>query len=230
MNGWLKKRPNKGNIGQAHRRWFVLESPTLSWYTSELEHDQKGFGTLTKYSSVAQLESGGQLGPNFEVTVNSEQIFVAEAASSEQATEWVLCINGCIQRLKHGAAAAASSPSPSSSSSSSSMGSLSASEMEQKLMEQAIAETRRMEQMQAQHRLRQESSAKSQAERDALENAARQAQETAQSAAGRLSVTTARCLAVSLSFPPAVCHFLRALLQDRGLCCAVVLCCAALQQ
>ena len=141
MNGWLKKRPNKGNIGSAHRRWFVLESPTLSWYTSELEHDQKGFGTLTKYSSVAQLPRGNQLGPNIEVTVNSEQIFIAEAASAEEATDWVLTLNDCIKKLRNGVGGGASQADL---------------DMEKKLMEQAMAETRRMEQVQ---RLRRESTA-----------------------------------------------------------------------
>ena len=138
----------------------------LSWYTSELEHDQKGFATLTKYSSVVQLPRGNALGPNLEVTANSEQIFIAEAASPEQATEWVLCINDCIQRLRGQA-------SPQRG------GGGGNSDMEKKLMEQAMAETRRMEQMQAQHRLRRD---QSQAELSVLENEARTAQLNAQTA------------------------------------------------
>jgi hypothetical protein len=169
MNGWLKKRPNKGNIGQPHRRWFVVESPVLSWYTSELEHDQKGFATLTKYSSVAQLPKANGLSPNFEVTANSEQVFVCEAASTEQATEWVLCINEVIKRLR--------------GQSSDGGDNSSISEVEKKLMEQAMAETRRMEQMAAQHRLRQDNAA-TEAEKAALAKEARLAQQTAMTAAG----------------------------------------------
>jgi hypothetical protein len=170
MNGWLRKRPNKGNIGSPYRRWFVLESPILSWYTSELEHDQKGFATLTKYSTVAQLAKGTALGPNFEVTANSEQIFVCEAASAEEATEWVLALNETIKRLR------VSGDDGGGGGGSGGAASESASDFEKKLMEQAMAETRRMEQLQ---RVRRETNAQSQAELQLVEAAQREAVEAA---------------------------------------------------
>ena len=120
MQGWLKKWPSQGNIGLAHRRWFVLkEVPsmvTLSWWAS----DRPGPGAPGKKGVLSLAEGAvrhmtdiltGQLGSSFEVSGEDNvgnsgsgeiRVFVAEADTPAEAAKWVAAIEQSVRQLRQG--------------------------------------------------------------------------------------------------------------------------------
>ena len=118
MEGWLKKFPSLGNIGLAHRRWFVLkEVPsmvTFAWWAGQRQTDKKGMLSLTE-GAVRHIKDiiTGKMTTTFEVkgedimgTADVRggelRIFVAEADTPDQAAEWVDAITNSVRQLRQG--------------------------------------------------------------------------------------------------------------------------------